>query len=199
MSGSAKRDVVERHLDRLGETLRRLETSSIEAALALLEDAWDQDRLVLLAGNGGSAATAEHMDLDLSKTVARLAGARRGFRTISLTHGPALSAWANDAGSEEVFAGQVRDLARPGDVLLVVSAKGNSTNIVAAVGEARELGLRTIGFLGAGGGRTRELVDVAVVVASDDYGVIEETHLVLNHILTDYFADWARAPRRRRA
>lgn len=193
----ARLDVVERHCDRVAETLRRLDLDAIDHALALLEQAWREDRLVLLAGNGGSAATAEHMDLDLSKTIARLAGPGRGFRTIALTHGPALSAWANDAGHEEVFAGQVRDLARPHDVLLVLSARGNSTNVVSAVDNARQLGLRTIGFLGAGGGQTREMVDVAVVVDSDDYGVIEDTHLMLNHVVTDYFAEWARAPRER--
>ena len=187
----------ERYRDRVVQTLERIDVAALEGALELLEEAWTGDRLVLLAGNGGSAATAEHMDLDLSKTIARLAGAGRGFRTIALTHGPALSAWANDAGPEEVFCGQVRDLGRPGDVLLVFSAKGNSANVVAAVREARELGLRTIGFLGAGGGHTRELVDVAVVVDADDYGVIEDAHLVLNHVVTEYFADWAQAPRAR--
>ena len=189
----------ERYRDRVVETLEKIDVEALERVLGLLERAWTEDRLVLLAGNGGSAATAEHMDLDLSKTIARLAGPGRGFRTIALTHGPALSAWANDAGPEEVFCGQVRDLGRPGDVLLVFSAIGNSANVVAAVREARELGLRTIGFLGAGGGETRGLVDVAVVVDADDYGVIEDAHLVLNHVVTEYFADWARAPRERSA
>jgi D-sedoheptulose 7-phosphate isomerase len=189
----------ERYRDRVVDTLQLIDVRALDEALELLERAWIEDRLVLLAGNGGSAATAEHMDLDLSKTIARIAGAGRGFRTIALTHGPALSAWANDAGPEEVFSGQVRDLGRPGDVLLVFSAMGNSPNVVAAAREARELGLQTIGFLGAGGGSTGEVVDVPVVVASDEYGVIEDTHLVLNHIVTEYFADWAQAPRERPA
>lgn len=189
----------ERYRDRVVGALERIDVGALEEALALLERAWTEDRLVLLAGNGGSAATAEHMDLDLSKTIARIAGPGRGFRTIALTHGPALTAWANDAGSREVFRGQVRDLGRPGDVLLVISAKGNSPNVVSAVREARELGLHTIAFLGASGGQTRELVDVAVVVESDEYGVIEDTHLVLNHIVTEYFAEWAKAPRVRSA
>jgi len=187
----------ERYRDRVVGALERIDVDALEDMLALLEQAWTEDRLVLLAGNGGSAATAEHMDLDLSKTIARIAGPGRGFRTIALTHGPALLAWANDAGQEEVFRGQVRDLGRAADVLLVISAKGNSPNVVAAVREARDLRMRTIGFLGAGGGQTRELVDVAVVVESDEYGVIEDAHLVLNHIVTDYFADWAKAPRTR--
>jgi D-sedoheptulose 7-phosphate isomerase len=190
-------DFAAAYRDRLVDTLRLLDLEAVQAAISLLEEAWLNDRLVLLAGNGGSAATAEHVDLDLSKTIARLAGQGRGFRTIALTHGPALSAWANDAGPIEVFRGQIRDLGRAGDVLIVISAMGNSPNIVAAVEEARELGLRTIGFLGAGGGSVRELVDVAVVAASEEYGVIEDVHVVLNHLVTDYFAGWARPPRER--
>jgi D-sedoheptulose 7-phosphate isomerase len=195
---TARLESVEVHRDRLVAALGRIDLDAIERTLELLESAWMEDRLVLLAGNGGSAATAEHMDLDLSKTIARLAGAGRGFRTIALTHGPALSAWANDAGNDQVFAGQVHDLARPGDVLIVLSAMGNSGNVVTAVEEAGELGLRTIGFLGAGGGLTASLVDVAVLVDSDDYGVIEDAHLALNHMVTGYFADWASPPRERR-
>jgi D-sedoheptulose 7-phosphate isomerase len=116
----------------LGRAIERLDDEAIVAAIGIFERAWTEDRLVLLAGNGGSAATAEHMDLDLSKTIARLAGPGRGFRTIALTHGPALSAWANDVGPDAVFAGQVHDLGRPRDVLVLISAKGNSPNIVEA-------------------------------------------------------------------
>jgi D-sedoheptulose 7-phosphate isomerase len=181
----------------LVETLERLDVESVARAIAVLEQAWTHDRLVLLAGNGGSATTAEHMDLDLSKTVGRIAGPGRGFRTIALTHGAALSAWANDAGVESVYAGQVRDLGRLDDVLVAFSAKGNSPNIVAAVEEAAALGMKTIGFLGAGGGRVAPLVDVAVIVDSSEYGVIEDVHVAINHLITDYFGEWAgRAPGR---
>jgi D-sedoheptulose 7-phosphate isomerase len=183
--------------DRLVTALEVLDAAAVQRAIEILEQAWTADRLVLLAGNGGSASTAEHMDLDLSKTIARIAGAGRGFRTIALTHGPALSAWANDAGPEEVFRGQIRDLGRSGDVLVVFSAMGNSPNILAALDEAAVLGLQTIGFLGAGGGAAADKVDVAVVAASDEYGVIEDIHVVLNHLVTEYFAEWAKPPRTR--
>jgi D-sedoheptulose 7-phosphate isomerase len=181
--------------DRLIAALTRTDGGSLDGVLDILERAWLEDRFVLLAGNGGSAATAEHMNLDLSKTIARIAGPGRGFRTIALTHGSALSAWANDLGAEAVFSGQVRDLGRAGDVLVVLSALGNSDNVIDAVRAAHDLGLHTIAFLGAGGGLTRELVDVAIVVDSDDYGIIEDTHLSLGHFVTDYFAEWAREPR----
>lgn len=195
MSGRAA--FVERYRSRVVDTLERIDVDALEEMLVVLEQAWTEDRLVLLAGNGGSATTAEHLELDLSKTIASFAGSGRGFRTIALTRGAAVTAWANDTGSSEVFSGQVRDLGRAGDVLLVISAKGNSPNVVAAVGQARELGLRTIALLGAGGGKTRGLVEVALVVDADDYGVIEGMHVVLAHIVTDYFSDWVKAPRAR--
>ena len=185
--------------DRLIAALARTDGGSLDGVLDILEQAWLEDRFVLLAGNGGSAATAEHMNLDLSKTIARIAGPGRGFRTIALTHGSALSAWANDLGPEAVFSGQVRDLGRAGDILVVLSAMGNSDNVIEAVRAARDVGLHTIAFLGAGGGLTRELVDVAVVVESDDYGIIEDTHLALGHFVTDYFVEWACEPRARGA
>jgi D-sedoheptulose 7-phosphate isomerase len=190
--------IVERR-DRLIAALTRTDGGALDDVLDLLERAWLEDRFVLLAGNGGSAATAEHMNLDLSKTIARIAGPGRGFRTIALTHGSALSSWANDLGPEAVFSGQVRDLGRAGDILVVLSAMGNSDNVIEAVRAARDVGLHTIAFLGAGGGLTRELVDVAVVVESDDYGIIEDTHLALGHFVTDYFVEWACEPRARGA
>lgn len=194
---SERRTFVTGYRDTLVGTLERLDLESVERAISVLEQAWTHDRLVLLAGNGGSATTSEHMDLDLSKTIARIAGPGRGFRTIALTHGAAISAWANDAGVETVFAGQVRDLGRRGDVLVVFSAKGNSPNIVAAVEEAVAIGMETVAFLGAGGGRVAALVDVAMVVASSEYGVIEDVHLAINHLITDYFSRWAGGDRRR--
>jgi D-sedoheptulose 7-phosphate isomerase len=194
---SERRAFISGYRDRLAQALDSLDFDAVESAIEILERAWRDDRLVLLAGNGGSAATAEHTDLDLSKTVGRVAGPTRGFRTIAITHGPALSAWANDVGPEAVFAGQVRDLGREGDVLVVFSAMGNSPNIVAAVAEAKARRMETVGLLGGGGGQVATVVDVAVVVDSDDYGVIEDVHLAINHLVTDYFARWAGAPRER--
>ena len=147
---------------------------------------------MLVAGNGGSASTASHLACDLAKTVlgARPELRRSRFRAVSLADNVALlTAWANDVSYEAVFAEQVKMLGRPGDVLCVISASGNSANVVGAVEAARALGLHTIGFLGFGGGRLRDLVDDYVVVPCDDYGHVESTHLVLGHLLTE----WLRA------
>ncbi|MHB8694016.1 MAG: SIS domain-containing protein [Solirubrobacteraceae bacterium] len=185
-----RRDFTLAYRDRLVDALLALEPAALGQALELFQQTWLAGGLVLLAGNGGSATTAEHMDLDLSKTIARVAGAGMGFRSIALTHSAAVTAWSNDVGAAEIFAGQIRDLGRAGDLLVVFSAKGNSPNIISALEAAREIGLTTVGFLGAGGGLARKLVDAAVVVASDDYGAIEDVHLAINHLLVDHLATW---------
>jgi D-sedoheptulose 7-phosphate isomerase len=145
---------------------------------------------VLVAGNGGSASTASHLACDLGKTVLGANPTARAsrFRVVSLADNVAvLTAWANDEGYETVFAEQVKMLGRPGDVLIVISASGNSPNIIAAVHAAHERGLETIGLLGYDGGAAKHLVDDAIVIACHDYGHVESAHLVLGHLLTEWF------------
>jgi D-sedoheptulose 7-phosphate isomerase len=144
---------------------------------------------VLLAGNGGSASTAAHFACDLAKTVLGATpdpGAHR-FRAVSLVDNAALvTAWANDASYDAVFAEQVKMLGRPGDLLCVISASGNSPNVVEAARTAPSIGMQTVAFLGCDGGRLKELVDDYVVVPCDDYGHVESAHLVLVHLLTHW-------------
>ncbi len=157
--------------------------------LQLLERAFVERRQVFIVGNGGSAATASHMANDLMLGVAKEGG--RGFRAIALTDSvPLMTAIANDTGYDNVFTAQLRALGRPGDVLIAISGSGKSPNVVEAVKVAREIGIMTVGFLGMGGGQLRELVDAAIVVPSNDYGLIEDIHLMLDHLMTAYFRHW---------
>ncbi|HLJ60807.1 MAG TPA: SIS domain-containing protein [bacterium] len=141
---------------------------------------------IFLAGNGGSAATATHVALDLGKSTLgrppRL-GAKR-VRTVALCEPAALTAWANDHGYEYVFAEQIRTLARPGDAVLLFSVSGNSPNIVAAARAARATGAVVIALVGRPGGAVRTLADLVVVVPSDEYELVEDVHLAIGHILT---------------
>jgi D-sedoheptulose 7-phosphate isomerase len=95
-----------------------------------------------------------------------------------------LTAWGNDTAFDRVFAEQLEVLGRPGDALVVVSVSGSSPNLVAVLGAAERLGIQTVGLLGREGGRARDLVDVAVLVPTDDYGWVESAHVVLHHALT---------------
>lgn len=173
------------YVETLVGLLNDLPVDQVAAALEVLELAYRERRTVFLAGNGGSAATASHMANDLIWGVGR--HDRSGCRAIALADaGPTVTAIANDAGYERVFRRQLQTLGREHDVLVVISASGNSQNILHALDAARELRMRTIGFLGMGGGDAARIVDVAVIVPGADYGPTEDVHLALNHLVMSY-------------
>ena len=176
------------YLEQLRSCLGRLRPDRIAAIVALLEDAYERRARVFIAGNGGSAATATHMACDLAKTVAGRTGNVRGFDVMSLSDNASLlTAWANDSSYEHVFSEPLRSFAKPGDVLIAVSASGHSPNVLAAITCARSIGMKTIALLGFDGGPAASMVDEAIVVDSHDYGVVEDVHLTLNHIMTGFF------------
>jgi D-sedoheptulose 7-phosphate isomerase len=165
----------------------RLEVSDeeLERVLGLLLTAHEAGRTVFVLGNGGSASMASHLACDLGKGTA-IPGHRR-LRVISLADNQALvTAWANDTGYEMVFKEQLENLLEPGDVVIAISASGNSPNVIRAVEYARERGAVTIGFIGFGGGRLKSLVDFDITVSSRNYGQVEDYHLTLGHIFSQY-------------
>lgn len=170
---------------RLALALESIDPAAIAAAGDLLNDAYEQDATVFACGNGGSASIANHLQCDHVKGVR--AGTDLRTRVVSLTANmELLSAIANDNGYDNVFDFQLQSMARPGDVLLVVSSSGRSPNVVRALEWARENRMRSIALTGFGGGRCRELADVAVHVRSDNYGVVEDAHQTCMHMLAQY-------------
>ena len=164
-----------------------------------LLEAYNAGKTVFIAGNGGSAAIASHLACDLEKTVAGPPGRRatRRLRAVSLSDNMAtLTAWANDEGYENVFSERLLAHADPGDVLLVISSSGNSPNILEALRVARELDMRTIAWVGFGGGRAMDLADCCVHVAIDDYGMAEGIHGVIGHLVTDLVVQGVRGAQR---
>lgn len=149
----------------------------------LLLDAGRNGHTVYIFGNGGSAATASHLACDLAKT-ASIPGHRR-VRALALTDNvPLLTAWGNDASYEVVFAEQLRTFVRRRDVVIAISASGNSPNVLAAAVAAREAGAAVIGVTGFGGGKLQDLCDVCLVVPSHEYGPVEDLHMVFVHAVT---------------
>jgi D-sedoheptulose 7-phosphate isomerase len=137
-------------------------------------------RKLLVAGNGGSAADAQHL---VAEFVGRLVVNRPALRAVALTvDSSILTAVGNDFGYEEVFARQVEALGQAGDVFLGISTSGNSNNILKALHIAREMDIVTIGFTGGGGGKMRHLCDHNVIIPSDVTMNIQESHLALEHI-----------------
>src|SRR5690606_35107009 len=149
--------------------------AAIERAAGLLFDAFRQDHKLLVFGNGGSAADAQHLTAEL---VGRFRHDRRALPAIALPSNAALlTAWSNDHSFDDVFARQIEALGRPGDVALGISTSGASANVVKALARARELGLRTIGMTGAGGGRVAEWSDVLLAVPFSDTARVQEAHV----------------------
>ena len=169
----------------LRRCLDELSPDKIECVAEALLAAQRKGRHIFFLGNGGSAATAAHMAVDLGK--GSIVEGHPRFRAISLADSVCLlTSWANDASYEAVFVEQLKNLLRPQDVVVAVSASGNSPNVLRAVEFARRHGAITIGLIGFGGGKLKELVDINITVSSRNYGQVEDIHLALNHILTQY-------------
>jgi len=155
----------------------------LAAAARLVAEALKGGNKVLFCGNGGSAADSQHLAAEL---VGRYRRNRPGLAALALTADTsALTAIGNDFGFDEVFSRQVEALGRPGDVLVAISTSGRSPNVLRAVEAARALGLKTVGLAGRDGGRLAGLVDLALVVPSEDTARIQECHITLGHILCD--------------
>jgi D-sedoheptulose 7-phosphate isomerase len=151
------------------------------AALSLLESCIAGGGKILLFGNGGSAADAQHL---AAECAIRYKADRAPIAAIALTTDTsALTACGNDYGFEAVFARQVQALARPGDVVIGLSTSGNSPNVLAGLAEARRLGVGTMGMTGGTGGRMGEFCDVIIPVASQVTARIQEMHILIGHML----------------
>jgi D-sedoheptulose 7-phosphate isomerase len=149
----------------------------------LLIAALNQHKKILLCGNGGSAADSQHLATEL---VIRMNPAieRPGLPAIALTTDSSLlTAGANDIGYDNVFAREVEALGNPGDVLIAITTSGKSESVNRAVQTAKSKGLATLGLLGKDGGATRDLVDCAIIVPSNDTQRIQEGHITIGHIL----------------
>jgi D-sedoheptulose 7-phosphate isomerase len=177
---------VESYLGRLRSAVDALPLDRLAELGETLYRAYRNGQQVFTLGNGGSASTASHMAADLGKNTS---GANmRRFRILSLNDNQALlTALANDLGYENVFREQLKNLIRAGDLLVAISASGNSPNVLNAIRYAQEQCAEVVGILGFQGGKAAELADLSIVVPCDHYGVVEDVHLVINHILVDYF------------
>ncbi len=162
--------------------------SAMQGVVPLLLAARRDGRTIFFFGNGGSASTASHFVVDIGKATIRGDGKR--FRCVALVDNvESVTAWANDADYARVFSEQLKTLAHPGDVAVGISGSGNSPNVLEAVRAARSLGLATVGLTGMGGGKLKDLVDVALVVPSNSMQHIEDVHLLVCHLLTAYLRD----------
>jgi len=145
---------------------------------------------IFVAGNGGSAATATTMANDIGFDIIKKTGTETPFRVFSLTDNTSvITAISNDVGYENIFINQLKIHYRKGDILIVISASGNSENIVKAAKWVQSQGGKVLGMLGFDGGILREICDSSVLVPSipGEYGPVEDMHLMINHLLAHWF------------
>lgn len=183
---------IQAYLSGLSKAIGELAVTDLTWVAETLEQAYLDGRTVYVCGNGGSAATASHLAVDLSKNT-RWPGAAP-VRVVSLVdHVPALTAWANDSGYDAVFEGQLAGLAEAGDVVVGISTSGNSPNVLQALRYGREHGLTTVGLLGPDGGLARELCDAYVLAPADSIEEQEDIHMAVAHILTRHMRAFIRS------
>ena len=175
-------EFVDEYLNLLSETVNRISRQDIWKVVQALFAAWRDGRQIFLLGNGGSAATASHMANDLNKYT--LVDGKRRMRAIALTDNvPLMTAWGNDSAYEDIFAEQLLNFVQSRDVVIAISASGNSPNVIKALQVARAQGAQTIGFTGDRGGKLKELVDQCIFIPDPQIGRQEDGHMILDHVI----------------
>jgi D-sedoheptulose 7-phosphate isomerase len=174
------------YLSYLQSVLQRIDTVSIGRFVQTLLDARERGATVFFIGNGGSAATASHFANDISIGTNEY---DKPFRALSLTDNvPLITAIANDFGYEEIFVRQMRVLGKRGDVVVGISASGNSPNLLKAFDYAREAGIKSVAITAFDGGKMKAVADEGIHVATGpkEYGPAEDAHMVLDHLVGAY-------------
>ena len=174
------------YLEYLGKLLRKLDVSEIAGFIDIIRQAQEEQRRIFFIGNGGSAATASHFANDLSIGVRNW---NKPIRAIALTDNIAvITAVANDYGYDDIFLLQLKAQADKGDVLVAISASGNSKNLIRAVEYGNSSSITTISLTGFDGGELKNLTQKNVHVDSElgEYGPVEDLHMVLDHLVGTY-------------
>ncbi|MDC3376929.1 SIS domain-containing protein [Candidatus Nanopelagicales bacterium] len=175
--------------DRLMAAIEAVDYKAVDCFVDALLRVYLEDATVYVAGNGGSAATASHMATDLG-VGSHLRGA--GLRMICLSDNTSVvTAISNDQDFEEVYSLQLRNMAKVGDLLVLISASGDSPNLIHAAAVGSSMKLEVVALTGFTGGKLMELADVVIHVPSavGDYGPVEDVHLSINHVVTELFRE----------
>lgn len=180
-------DYMKRYGVHLSDILSKVDSMEIARVVDIFVGARDRHSTIFFIGNGGSAATAAHFAQDIAE-ISRKTGAAN-FRAISLCDNAAsLTAIGNDYGYETIFTGQLENLFKKSDVLVAISASGNSANIIKAVEYVKRMGGISVGLIGFDGGMLKKLCDHSILIETGkgEYGPVEDVHLAIDHMITSY-------------
>jgi D-sedoheptulose 7-phosphate isomerase len=181
-------DFARDYRDRFVRAVQEWDLAALERVAQVLTDARARGATILMAGNGGSAAIANHSECDVTKNT--FVESRPPLNSRSLSSNTSLlTALGNDLGYGAVFERQVRYFGKKGDVLLLVSSGGNSPNVISACKAAQEMGLTVVALVGFDGGALKKLADVTLHVPVKNYGIVEDLHQACVHLVTQ----WIRA------
>jgi D-sedoheptulose 7-phosphate isomerase len=178
----------ENYRSKLAGTLEAINTEQVGQLIEWLARARDQQRHVFVCGNGGSASTASHFVTDMVKGASYGRGER--FRIMALTDSlSTITAYSNDVSYECVFVEQLKNFAQRDDLLIAISGSGNSPNVISAVEYAKSVGCKTVALTGRDGGKLGPLVDLHLNIAEPHMGRIEDSHLIVLHMVGYYFME----------
>lgn len=181
----AAEDYFQAYSENVAQAWRSVDPSAIARGAKLLSDCLDRDGIIYACGNGGSAAIANHLLCDFQKGLQT--NTKLKPRVVSLSaHLELITAIANDISYDDIFLYQLRTMARPGDMLMTISSSGNSENIVRAADWAKKNNIPTISLVGFSGGRSAAVADVSIHVAAENYGIVEDVHQSIMHLLSQY-------------
>lgn len=183
----------ERYLKYLNDVLKGIDTAAIGRFVHVLLQARQSGATIYFVGNGGSAATASHFANDIAIGTNSYASP---FRAVSLTDNQAIiTALGNDFGYEEIFVRQLRVLGKEGDVVVGISASGNSPNLIRAFEYAKSAGIKTVAITAFDGGKLKQMADdgIHVPTAPKEYGPAEDAHMILDHLIGAYLTRIIRA------
>lgn len=174
------------YFEYLGKILKKIDPQSIDSFIQTLLKARQRGASIFMIGNGGSASTASHYANDLAIGTTSY---EKPFRVVSLTDNQAvISAIGNDFGFEEIFSRQLQILGKKGDIVVAISASGNSPNLIRAFEYAKQAGIRTVAITAFDGGKIKTMADEGIHVPTQDkeYGPAEDAHMVLDHLIAAY-------------
>lgn len=170
---------------RLQAVLASTEWSGVEQLAREIRKCWETSRRVFFCGNGGSAGNAIHLANDFLYGIAKQTG--EGMRVNALSSNPSvLTCLANDCGYENIYSEQLAVLANPGDVLIVLSGSGNSSNIVSVLEKAKSMEVKSYAILGYSGGKSKEVADVAIHFEVEDMQISEDLQVIIGHMLMQW-------------
>lgn len=179
---------MEAYIEKEIVVLKKLDLDELNLAMEAITDAFHRDAKIYTMGNGGSAATASHMVCDFNKGVSFVVGKK--FRLQCLNDNvPSVMAIANDMSYDEVFSYKLQGVLEPGDLLVAISGSGNSKNIIKAVEYAKTIGCKVVGITGYSGGKLMQIADYKMHVAVDDMQIVEDIHMIFDHMMMRVFCD----------